>query len=93
MRPERLQASMPLNRGMAEWTGLEPATPGVTGRYSNQLNYHSALSLTQVLTKAGMIHETCPFFPVAIEKLRSDGAITPLQLLPCPTRPAAYPAK
>ena len=28
---------------MAEWTGLEPATPCVTGRYSNQLNYHSAL--------------------------------------------------
>ncbi len=28
-------------RAMAEWTGLEPATPGVTGRYSNQLNYHS----------------------------------------------------
>jgi hypothetical protein len=28
-------------RLMAEWTGLEPATPGVTGRYSNQLNYHS----------------------------------------------------
>ena len=26
---------------MAEWTGLEPATLGVTGRYSNQLNYHS----------------------------------------------------
>ncbi len=25
---------------MAERTGLEPATPGVTGRYSNQLNYH-----------------------------------------------------
>ena len=24
---------------MAQWTGLEPATPGVTGRYSNQLNY------------------------------------------------------
>ena len=31
-RPKRL---------LAEWTGLEPATPGVTGRYSNQLNYHS----------------------------------------------------
>ena len=28
---------------MAEWTGLEPATPGVTGRYSNQLNYHSEI--------------------------------------------------
>ncbi len=30
---------------VAEWTGLEPATPGVTGRYSNQLNYHSAVSI------------------------------------------------
>ena len=30
---------------MAERTGLEPATPGVTGRYSNQLNYRSALML------------------------------------------------
>jgi hypothetical protein len=28
---------------LAEWTGLEPATPGVTGRYSNQLNYHSKI--------------------------------------------------
>jgi hypothetical protein len=28
-------------QNLAEWTGLEPATPGVTGRYSNQLNYHS----------------------------------------------------
>ena len=28
---------------MAERTGLEPATPGVTGRYSNQLNYRSIL--------------------------------------------------
>ena len=27
---------------LAEWTGLEPATLGVTGRYSNQLNYHSS---------------------------------------------------
>ena len=26
---------------LAEWTGLEPATLGVTGRYSNRLNYHS----------------------------------------------------
>ena len=31
---------------MAERTGLEPATPGVTGRYSNQLNYRSALVIT-----------------------------------------------
>ncbi len=30
---------------LAEWTGLEPATSGVTGQHSNQLNYHSALKL------------------------------------------------
>src|SRR6266566_2735751 len=29
------------NEEMAERTGLEPATPGVTSRYSNQLNYRS----------------------------------------------------
>ena len=28
---------------VAERTGLEPATSGVTGRYSNQLNYRSVL--------------------------------------------------
>ena len=31
-----------LLNSLAERTGLEPATPGVTGRYSNQLNYRSA---------------------------------------------------
>jgi hypothetical protein len=30
---------------MADWTGLEPATLGVTGRYSNQLNYQSKMEL------------------------------------------------
>ena len=30
---------------MAERTGLEPATPGVTGRYSNQLNYRSEVRI------------------------------------------------
>ena len=29
---------------VARWTGLEPATPGVTGRYSNQLSYHRAFA-------------------------------------------------
>ena len=28
---------------LAERTGLEPATPGVTGRYSDQLNYRSEM--------------------------------------------------
>jgi hypothetical protein len=32
-----------ISQNLAERTGLEPATPGVTGRYSNQLNYRSAL--------------------------------------------------
>ena len=54
---ERLQAIPPLGefytskelgaswncqfRPVAERTGLEPATPGLTGRNSNQLNYRS----------------------------------------------------
>ena len=29
---------------LAVWTGLEPATPCVTGRYSNQLNYQTNFS-------------------------------------------------
>ena len=47
----------PLNRGvwmLAEWTGLEPATPGVTGRYSNQLNYHSKTAKLRKLQKLGV---------------------------------------
>ena len=36
---------------LAEWTGLEPATPGVTGRYSNQLNYHSWQEALQLLSQ------------------------------------------
>ena len=39
---------------VAEWTGLEPATPGVTGRYSNRLNYHSA-SVTTSLACANQV--------------------------------------
>ena len=30
------------NVKVARLTGLEPATPGVTGRYSNQLSYNRA---------------------------------------------------
>jgi hypothetical protein len=44
------KAEGPLSRAfwgkMAEWTGLEPATSGVTGQHSNRLNYHSALRRT-----------------------------------------------
>jgi hypothetical protein len=39
---------------LAEWTGLEPATPGVTGRYSNRLNYHSLYIATYGLLRVAM---------------------------------------
>jgi hypothetical protein len=32
---------------VARLTGLEPATPGVTGRYSNQLSYNRPLHVRQ----------------------------------------------
>ncbi len=32
----------------AVWTGLEPATPCVTGRYSNQLNYQTLIWRVQI---------------------------------------------
>ena len=35
---------------LAERTGLEPATPGVTGRYSNQLNYRSSVHAARLDT-------------------------------------------
>ena len=34
-------SDLSLRDSLAVWTGLEPATPCVTGRYSNQLNYHT----------------------------------------------------
>ncbi len=40
---DALPAELTTLEKVAERTGLEPATPGVTGRYSNQLNYRSAL--------------------------------------------------
>ena len=32
----------------AVWTGLEPATPCVTGMYSNQLNYQTGLAIANI---------------------------------------------
>ena len=37
-------SDLSLRDSLAVWTGLEPATPCVTGRYSNQLNYHTVLA-------------------------------------------------
>ena len=33
----------------AVWTGLEPATPCVTGMYSNQLNYQTLRTISDIL--------------------------------------------
>jgi hypothetical protein len=38
---------------LARWTGLEPATPGVTGRYSNQLSYHRAVPCAAIACGVG----------------------------------------
>ena len=45
---------------LAERTGLEPATPGVTGRYSNQLNYRSSSFID--LQKPGRLRNIAALF-------------------------------
>ena len=54
---------------MAERTGLEPATPGVTGRYSNQLNYRSRQTM-QTLHRLWLE-------PVSNERVVGDDGIEP----------------
>ncbi len=34
--------NLTITKALLQRTGLEPATPGVTGRYSNRLNYRCA---------------------------------------------------
>ena len=46
---------------MARLTGLEPATPGVTGRYSNQLSYNRA---SYIPLPERLIVLLCGFCPV-----------------------------
>src|SRR5512139_3410926 len=56
---EKRRTFVRLSLVLAEWTGLEPATPGVTGRYSNQLNYHSKNYFWWVLTGSNRRHSPC----------------------------------
>ena len=58
---------------MAEWTGLEPATPGVTGRYSNQLNYHSKIRLKREAFQ--------PYGPLPLPVVGADGLEPPTSSL------------
>ena len=39
---------------MARWTRLELATPAVTGRYSNQLNYHRTVDIKKMVVASGL---------------------------------------
>ena len=43
-----MRGSLKLQK-VADRTGLEPATSGVTGRHSNQLNYRSEILLFTIL--------------------------------------------
>ena len=65
---------------LAERTGLEPATPGVTGRYSNQLNYRSAavkLFSWWALTESNRRHSACKAdaLPTELSALSKRGRI------------------
>ncbi len=42
-----MASKFPRGEEVARLTGLEPATPGVTGRYSNQLSYNRALTASR----------------------------------------------
>lgn len=44
---------------MARLTGLEPATPGVTGRYSNQLSYTRAGAAPEIRA-SGLVTNASP---------------------------------
>ncbi len=50
---------------MAERTGFEPATPGVTGRYSNQLNYRSVFSLAHLVLERWWVLQGSNLRPTA----------------------------
>src|SRR5882724_7393175 len=63
-----------LRLSVAEWTGLEPATPGVTGRYSNQLNYHSRICWW-VLRGSNSRHSPCKGDALPTELSTRVGAV------------------
>ena len=52
----------PLYLLVAVWTGLEPATPCVTGMYSNQLNYHTILRSLNCECKCSAFFCFCKLF-------------------------------
>ena len=59
---------------LAERTGLEPATSGVTGQHSNQLNYRSALETLQALIISEDILKNLPRFTAFRGFFKTGGA-------------------
>ncbi len=54
---------------MADRTGLEPATSGVTGRHSNRLNYRSAEKHFCLVRKSGGRYKTRTCDPCLVRAL------------------------
>ena len=57
---------------LAVWTGLEPATPCVTGRYSNQLNYHTVLLLHCKDSISNRNYQTEAYMRIALHSFHLD---------------------
>ena len=53
---------------VARLTGLEPATPGVTGRYSNQLSYNRPLSVQRVLLNVWVYYGPAPISSSSVSR-------------------------
>ena len=66
---------------MARLTGLEPATPGVTGRHSNQLSYNRAMKGHISKHKAGVNWQNPP--PVASARFPSPRCFAGAKEGPC----------
>src|ERR1700712_5562657 len=88
-KSKRANRRFALTKTLAEWTGLEPATPGVTGRYSNQLNYHSLVQRAEsvrwwVLRGSNSRHSPCKGDALPTELSTPAGRV----LIVWPGRPA-----
>ena len=57
---------------LAVWTGLEPATPCVTGRYSNQLNYHTVPLLHRKDSISNRNYQTEVYMRIALHSFHLD---------------------
>ncbi len=58
--PAAKAVSMVERGAVARLTGLEPATPGVTGRYSNRLSYNRASAAQRLRVGQGGFYGPCP---------------------------------